>query len=117
MRISDWSSDVCSSDLLDVLGHRLGEEVEGDGVVAHHGLGHGGDRRIERGDDEIARDLDLVVIGGEALGHDVAVAELVALDAAHRLEADREGRQVLLRSEAHTSELQSLMRTHYPAVC
>src|SRR3546814_15378255 len=34
MRISDWSSDVCSSDLLRRVGRRGGEAVAGGGEVA-----------------------------------------------------------------------------------
>ena len=41
-------------------------------------------------------DADLVVVGAEALGDDVGVLELVALDAADRFEADGEGRQPVL---------------------
>jgi hypothetical protein len=37
-----------------------------------------------------------MVVGAEALGDDVGVLELVALDAADRLEADRERRKSVL---------------------
>src|SRR3546814_4365599 len=104
MRISDWSSDVCSSDLVDVV-HRAVELV---GTR----LGHG----IDRGADGIGGDVvigDLDVVGGDGIhrdraagvGHAVAVqAEGVALGQA-------------IRSEEHTSELQSLMRISYAVFC
>src|SRR3546814_15476848 len=38
MRISDWSSDVCSSDLLDILARQY---LWADGVDYAHGTGHG----------------------------------------------------------------------------
>src|SRR3546814_10612736 len=74
MRISDWSSDVCSSDLLDAIVYRM--TVEGGGVPAtlgyrgftkscctsiNHVVCHGipGDRVLKDGDivniDEIGR--------------------------------------------------------------
>ena len=81
---------------LDVLGHFLAEQVEGDAVVADHRLAHGADRAVERGQHPVGADADLVVVGAEALGDDVGVLELVALDAADRLEPDGEGRQAVL---------------------
>src|SRR3546814_8678911 len=60
MRISDWSSDVCSSDL-DLLGHEddvLVVREDHDRVgrdVLHHGeeLGGGGVHRLAAGDDAL----------------------------------------------------------------
>src|SRR3546814_17058136 len=56
MRISDWSSDVCSSDLL---GHRA--DAHAERRVAHvkmesehHGHGGGDDEQAQRGDDHAA---------------------------------------------------------------
>src|SRR3546814_14638670 len=37
MRISDWSSDVCSSDLIDIIQIVIGEGQEG---LFHHAVGH-----------------------------------------------------------------------------
>src|SRR3546814_13589346 len=39
MRISDWSSDVCSSDLVDPTGVRRGVPVVDRGVELHAGIG------------------------------------------------------------------------------
>src|SRR3546814_5896548 len=81
MRNSDWSSDVCSSDLL----------------VLHE------------------RDTALVVgpeLGGQGdglrLGGDVLIASSLRTPLAE---------VVARRSEEHTSELQSLMRTSYAVFC
>src|SRR3546814_1593974 len=108
MRISDWSSDVCSSDLgaqaifadlvrrhIDVVGAgeiiglRVAEETE---AVGEHFDG--------------ARSDDLLALFGEFLEdreHQILLAQRrCALDA---------------RSEEHTSELQSLMRISYAVFC
>src|SRR3546814_4778467 len=111
MRISDWSSDVCSSDLL--RGGRDGAEVE-DGGEPPFGPAQELRQLLRR--DHV---LDLVV--GEVAPL-VALAQAVADD--HRLAALAEGGDEIgadeagaagdeKRSEEHTSELQSLMRTSY----
>ena len=81
---------------LDVLGHFLAEQIEGDAVVADHRLAHGADRTVERGQHAVGADADLMVVGAETLGDDVGVLELVARHAAHRLEADGERLQSVL---------------------
>src|SRR3546814_8457909 len=99
MRISDWSSDVCSSDLA-----RRQRPVP-------HGT-HRRDRpearrarpRIRHGDRAQAA-LRLVRRGaGSAGGEDIGHAR-------HRADQARR------RSEEHTSELQSLMRISYAVFC
>src|SRR3546814_3336807 len=109
MRISDWSSDVCSSDLQRALELAAGE-------LLHR-------RRREMADADLGeRPLDrrrLVAPGqrhqpphrerqgpvdGKALRH-VADGEAGA------------ARDRALRSEEHTSELQSLMRISYAVFC
>src|SRR3546814_6247824 len=110
MRISDWSSDVCSSDLptpgavdridqvalvvrLDVL------ELEAVG------LGDG------------AGALHVVVERGRAVDGGLAIAEQVQVGAVQQ--EDRAGHRGPLgfRSEEHTSELQSPMRISYAVFC
>ena len=81
---------------LDVLGHLLGQQVERDAVVADHRLAHGADRAVEGGEHALGADADLMVVGVEPLGDEVGVLELVALDPADGLEADRERRQTVL---------------------
>src|SRR3546814_6207636 len=138
MRISDWSSDVCSSDLLG-LGAVVGGELArlfGDvGRVADVGrqvaqaaceLDALGDRDALRqrggvvaGDGQRLQPavvvLRLVLVaqgGGVAVagvrGGDHGLADVPGLVAAGDLE---------LRSEEHTSELQSLMRISYAVFC
>src|SRR3546814_4740243 len=88
MRISDWSSDVCSSDLL-FLNDDLGVARDAGGEI-----GRQRDRFVER-------------VGVEALRP--------AEHRRHRL--DRRAHDIVVRSEEHTSELQSLMRISYAVFC
>src|SRR3546814_4256923 len=96
MRISDWSSDVCSSDLADT-------EIAGD----LHTIGNEGIRAVMR-DGRRHRRPHQVGIMLPALQRlaDVLHAHLVRREAVF-----------LDRSEEHTSELQSLMRISYAVFC
>src|SRR3546814_7272194 len=92
MRISDWSSDVCSSDL--IAAQRLCRVLEADGLA---GAGH------------LAVNVEPMLFmprhqRSHALSHRVAEAGMA-----------REGG--IGRSEEHTSELQSLMRISYAVFC
>src|SRR3546814_1904294 len=146
MRISDWSSDVCSSDLREILADRhLGEGGEqgvelgaGRAVAVDAAVGlleHQAGRERQRSvDGEVARE-----VGGEdqnALGVEGPAQIDLALDVDHLAgthahpgsDATRptEGEAAELhhaetvhlpRSEEHTSELQSLMRNSYAVFC
>src|SRR3546814_7787540 len=109
MLISDWSSDVCSSDLLHQIDRaRLAGGVIGD---ADHQRGLAVVHRHQHHDTAADALLQLVgqrlqILGREAF-HD-AGCELQAGDLAHVL---------AVRSEEHTSELQSLMRISYLVLC
>src|SRR3546814_14235148 len=75
MRISDWSSDVCSSDLFDALQVRITQAavvVDVDGAVAVERLDQQPDRRLV-----VLRGLDRV------LHHLLAVFDVVDRDAGH----------------------------------
>src|SRR3546814_1103312 len=60
MRISDWSSDVCSSDLAE----KAGGQEEGDGVMAipplRHRVLHAGEEGIALGAGERCRNREVV---------------------------------------------------------
>src|SRR3546814_8453176 len=125
MRISDWSPDVCSSDLQHFAGR---EVVEGD--VGREDLRR---HRKEGGVHELHQDVvqrqpgnqmarpqaDAVALvekrGEERQADDVVVMgggeEDVSLEGAVLAELLAE------RSEEHTSELQSLMRYSYAVCC
>src|SRR3546814_4628980 len=106
MRISDWSSDVCSSDLDDV---RL------IGAQPHQCLGRAAERRLVVGEGGAQRSDHL---GGESrpkvdhFGNRAAAA--VEFDPVGGDSMDPVG---VDRSEEHTSELQSLMRISYAVFC
>src|SRR3546814_2117909 len=102
MRISDWSSDVCSSDLPDArdaqphgvaqgdVDHRLGLHRI---IIAIFGLGGGFEGAELR-------------LGGDDIDH-----------AGGRVAAEQRALRPAQRSEEHTSELQSLMRISYAVFC
>src|SRR3546814_3363723 len=122
MRISDWSSDVCSSDLAQVPaqaraaapGFQVGEvdAVVGDlvpvkavgqliaarlddvGAEQPRGAVHVAPVQVEQGLERVAFVQELHARGGF----------VIALEA-------------VIRSEEHTSELQSLMRISYAVFC
>src|SRR3546814_2682268 len=114
MRISDWSSDVCSSDLAFVhdtlmmpdAGTSRADFPGGDARQLYHSI------------------RDLLALPDETtlfVGHDycpdgrkVACAATVA---EHRRDNKHVHDGVDERSEEHTSELQSLMRTSYAVFC
>src|SRR3546814_5312946 len=112
MRISDWSSDVCSSDLairlLRVPKHvagrrhvsRIRPTFDSPGIVTDE-LG------------ETVLDLDPVAIAAVALRFAFEYAQPGT--AADRCRDVFDGAD--LRSEEHTSELQSLMRISYAVFC
>src|SRR3546814_3895378 len=116
MRISDWSSDVCSSDLTGI-GHvglrgfppqQIGMACEGEPAL---------DAMIDPG---------AVLQAEEALGRALAGEEFVIalvdvrgdeLGAFGVGARDHQRRHPRHRSEEHTSELQSLMRISYAVFC
>src|SRR3546814_2602669 len=111
MRISDWSSDVCSSD--------LAVETVKAGFV---GFAAGAGKRDEH---DLARELALPFGEMLFLGHrrdddrsgDRAVRRRRPGDR-NRGERERaRGHHPRARSEEHTSELQSLMRISYAVFC
>src|SRR3546814_1430177 len=103
MRISDWSSDVCSSDLAD--------------------------RRREAAEAGFAAFPDLRLIASTArhtvtADHHRIAARVDLRDGPHQTDevdvtgiVDRIGAGDAFRSEEHTSELQSLMRISYAVFC
>src|SRR3546814_6990484 len=114
MRISDWSSDVCSSDL-DIRRH-----IEGDVVTARHANATYRTgvflRRHRRG--VAVATLVLVAAAASAALHVNNIAherDLARIEAAKARQVT--GLLVSMRSEEHTSELQSLMRISYAVFC
>src|SRR3546814_2667943 len=112
MRISDWSSDVCSSDLA---GKRLlviPGELESVGVFAAF-ADHRGRQPAIDGNLWLCRRLQHV-------GHLDPVADLVNVAVLRWKGLIALAAELALavgRSEEHTSELQSLMRISYAVFC
>src|SRR3546814_6893895 len=115
MRISGWSSDVCSSDLSD--GKRQGKSLFGSIDLRFRGKGPATDvRRILRrgGGYRVSNGLVTFNEPRHALKHAQHILGHQHLAIAPRRSANANGRtRHRLRSEEHTSELQSLMRTSY----
>src|SRR3546814_8605143 len=125
MRISDWSSDVCSSDL--PLGRQsddgagadagLALQLQASAMQLHEAIGQ---RQAEPGALELAAEtaVDLLegregtrdVLGGDA---DAGVAHLENEAAVAGAARGQRNTAAFRRSEEHTSALQSLMRTSY----
>src|SRR3546814_2186947 len=106
MRISDWSSDVCSSDLKKLTGPGIcNREYELFGTFLLAGV-------LEFDPDALRRCASGRLIA-VSLGTGVERFDLAQLLA--ELVFGYHGRQC--RSDEHTSELQSLMRTSYASSC
>src|SRR3546814_5478622 len=113
LRISDWSSDVCSSDLQHLVAHQrpdnrpglVGEHAPvGAELVAHDDAGdHAHAEGHSKDDLPVLEDRDVAPVARpqpEPLEHREVAGK-----------ADGE------RSEEHTSELPSLMRRSYAVFC
>src|SRR3546814_9604120 len=106
MRISDWSSDVCSSDLSLCPGRRRWRRGSLHDLLADY------------------PDLRRVLLPahpaaaeeGEAAPRD-GLCAAARRQGRHRRRNDRHGDQDHQRSEEHTSELQSLMSISYADFC
>src|SRR3546814_6917347 len=114
MRISDWSSDVCSSDL-------LGDDVEraAGGVATEENALRTAQNLDAFNVEQIliarrrTRDVDTVVMDRRAgIGRNAerGGADSTNIDDRHGIVGDRHARhEKLQRSEEHTSEIQSIM--------
>src|SRR3546814_1596671 len=110
MRISDWSSDVCSSDL--VPGPRRFRTRSIDDEDDHVG----GQQAAQRVEQILLGNKDARATVIEDIG-DLGRREMPVYR--HGISADMLGAEHRLdkRSEEHTSELQSLMRISYAVFC
>src|SRR3546814_8894507 len=117
MRISDWSSDVCSSDLPPIAAEAAAANFEQDRADI---LAMAGNYRVSFNMQESTRwDPDYEVLEPKRSGGNEVVRVI-----------EDTGRKIILqhmlvitgdadksRSEEHTSELQSLMRISYAVFC
>src|SRR3546814_2302854 len=117
MRISDWSSDVCSSDLgseLDWIDENRGHDMIGarprlfnQGKMPLMQRAHGGHQRDSLPGARRAASPQ----GGDGFAQQRKFTDDLHVDKG----SDKGGH--CLRSEEHTSELQSLMRISYAVFC
>src|SRR3546814_9533321 len=136
MRISDWSSDVCSSDLISTRTSELHAVFGADVLVLMAEIlvrlaeTQGGVAAFQERDVVAAAQVAIAALhdvdgeaGHVALAHGLDVAgelarDRVALAAGGEQDAQRVGHLLhRRRSEEHTSELQSLMRISYAVFC
>src|SRR3546814_6932849 len=102
MRISDWSSDVCSSDLQDLnQTDRIGRTAAQIERLTRHAGHSAHGRYISSGD--VAHMHDVTHLPPITKQRDFLIPQCRA----HKMG----------RSEEHTSELQSLMRISYAVFC
>src|SRR3546814_3027408 len=115
MRISDWSSDVCSSDLQRVQAYRRHQHVGRQGLRrAGEGFAHSG-----RSSDNFWK---LSQFGSMRKFMSSLAQQITAAGLADHILSERQLGRLLgggdaRRSEEHTSELQSLMRISYAVFC
>src|SRR3546814_6002076 len=123
MRISDWSSDVCSSDLaqersfnvpaqnaaraIPEFARQAGIQIVASGVATR-----GKTTNAVQGSMSVREGLRILLAGtGLVARGDPASAAVITIVAAS------DGPSAAARSEEHTSELQSLMRISYAVLC
>src|SRR3546814_4923393 len=134
MRISDWSSDVCSSDLTDVHLDRLGatdavdhpllDRAQQLGLQADIHLADFVEQQgaavglLELADAARHRAGKGTLLVAEQFGFQQGIGDRRAVDRDEgALGARRLAMDIARRSEEHTSELQSLMRISYAVFC
>src|SRR3546814_4759462 len=103
MRISDWSSDVCSSDLQHAA--RVGGETRRDRAMWLHTV-----ISCDQSAAMATRSSLPFGLRGNASRHAI-------LCGCMKLGSERRRCAASARSEEHTSELQSLMRSSYAVFC
>src|SRR3546814_9847118 len=127
MRISDWSSDVCSSDLLISYAQRQASQKRGNGaadlpldeallipqqrseelLALDEAL-----ERLKEADPRAAQVVECRVFGGLSADETADALGITRRTVSRDWSAAR-----AWRSEEHTSELQSLMRISYAVFC
>src|SRR3546814_1881744 len=119
MRISDWSSDVCSSDLNL---HRF-IRIKGLPILRPAPAPVDARRRnsgvpeTERGAEAPRRDGRIAAFDQAAARAAIALANDIVLPVPPRSGVSESLASSVARSDEHTSELQSLMRNSYAVFC
>src|SRR3546814_4490204 len=131
MRISDWSSDVCSSDLAREVADaerpvgQDGRELQRD-ALAERQRALGADQQVREVVGRTIRSQGIEVVAADPaqdLGEARAdLRRLASAEIEQVLEQGGDGIVLIeagtsIRSEEHTSELQSLLRISYAVFC
>src|SRR3546814_10336173 len=116
MRISDWSSDVCSSDLTEkataARGKRAPEKARSRNRQLYKATVH----HRRKGEARRVRPTIMIVLHwGDATGIGITLFDQNGMRP-RRASINGETRRTV-RSEEHTSELQSLMSISYAVLC
>src|SRR3546814_5001106 len=115
MRISDWSSDLCSSDLQPTLHSRVQFPPESKGQE-RPGRVHVQSVRPDCGGARFVKAAGRRSSAWSCAAR-VPPSHPVRQHKRPPMQAPREARRFPMRSEEHTSELQSLMRISYAVFC
>src|SRR3546814_8685067 len=116
MRISDWSSDVCSSDLLDHIAHGDGPHDLRREAGAAHGFADGDGAQFGGGH-VLQRAVITADRGAHGMGEDDFRGHSGFPSAVVRAAGPGHDMMMIMRSEEHTCELKSPMRISYAVVC
>src|SRR3546814_1155617 len=116
MRISDWSSDVCSSDL--VSDNVMGSGATGAPILSHavHKVASPGTSRMPASAIPSRARLRTVQPSASRISKLTEASSRKSTESANS-ETDPISSATAHRSEEHTSELQSLMRISYAVFC
>src|SRR3546814_2740055 len=125
MRISDWSADVCSSDLVVAKGPatlvtEASVEQVSNALSWRHGMLTFDKVTLAEAAAEFNRYNATKLVLGDETAAGIRIGgtfEAENADAFARLLGSAYGLQVVHRSEEHTSELQSLIRISYAVFC
>src|SRR3546814_1781360 len=123
MRISDWSSDVCSSDLVDA-NRFIASQFQVQSIPTVYAIFQGqpvANLTNARTESQLKAILDQLLaqlpIESEASARAVEIAPLIEMGEGVLADGDGPRAASLFRSEEHTSEPQSLMRISYAVFC
>src|SRR3546814_3167399 len=122
MRISDWSSDVCSSDLLASGSHSQAKSYAVNKGKLQVGLDNGQETTLAdaalflgyRGD---AAKPEALVFKHNGLHFEIQIDSNHPIGGQDQAGIKDVVLEAAIRSAEHTSELQSLMRTSYAVFC
>src|SRR3546814_9360955 len=119
MRISDWSSDVCSSDLSDGCPPQKEESsIDMQTITVTGGVGRDAElRSTQRGDQVCSFNVGVNQGYGDKKSTNWYRVSLWGKRGESLQPYLLKGVKVAIRSEEHTSELQSLMRISYAVFC